>query len=229
MPLALLKGRFVIACLRRDLIDLVCLQKRRRDHDGVIRVWVISVRPTSSEPVELIGRVEKREIKVVPPDPTWPAKFAIEREKILTALGVKAVRVDHIGSTSVPGLAAKPIIDIGLSVLDVDREEHYLPDLIAAGYQLRVREPGHRMVRTPDLGVHVHVCTAGSDWERRPLLFRDWLRYDQSDRAAYNSLKNQLAQEDWPDMNAYAEAKGPLITEITARAEKWARRSGWTV
>ena len=147
----------------------------------------------------------------------------------MTALGVKAVRVDHIGSTSVPGLAAKPIIDIGLSVLDVDREEHYLPDLIAAGYQLRVREPGHRMVRTPDLGVHVHVCTAGSDWERRPLLFRDWLRYDQSDRAAYNSLKNQLAQEDWPDMNAYAEAKGPLISEITARAEKWARRSGWTV
>ena len=96
--------------------------------------------------------MEKREIKVVPPDPTWPAKFAIEREKILTALGVKAVRVDHIGSTSVPGLAAKPIIDIGLSVLDVDREEHYLPDLIVAGYQLRVREPGHRMVRTPDLG-----------------------------------------------------------------------------
>jgi hypothetical protein len=105
-----------------------------------------------SEPVELIGGVEMREIKVVPPNPTWPAKFAIEREKILTALGVKAVRVDHIGSTSVPLLAAKPIIDIDLSVLDVDREEHYLPDLIAAGYQLRVREPGHRMVRTPDLG-----------------------------------------------------------------------------
>jgi hypothetical protein len=61
-----------------------------------------------SEPVELIGGVEKREIKVVPPDPTWPAKFAKEREKILTALGVKAVRVDHIGSTSVPGLAATP-------------------------------------------------------------------------------------------------------------------------
>ena len=173
--------------------------------------------------------MEKREIKVVPPDPTWPAKFAIEREKILTALGVKAVRVDHIGSTSVPGLAAKPIIDIGLSVLDVDREEDYLPDLIAAGYQLRVREPGHRMARTPDLGVHVHVCTAGSDWERCQLLFRDWLRYDQSDRTAYNSLKNQLAQEDWPDMNAYTGAKGPLITEITARAEKWATRSGWTV
>ncbi|WP_255502941.1 GrpB family protein [Mycolicibacterium sp. CH28] len=98
-------------------------------------------------------------------------------------LSGQGVRVDHIGSTSVPGLAAKPIIDIGLGVVDVDREEDYLPDLIAAGYRLRVREPGHRMVRTPDLGVHVHVCTAGSDWERRQLLFRDWLRYDQSDLA----------------------------------------------
>lgn len=182
-----------------------------------------------SKSVELIGGVEKRLIEVVPPDPAWPAKFAVERETLVTALGVTAVRVDHIGSTSIPGLAAKPIIDIALSVLDVDREEDYLADLIAAGYELRVREPGHRMVRTPDLGVHVHICTAGGDWERRQLLFRDWLRYDESDRIAYNSLKIQLAQNDWSDMNAYADAKSPLITEITARAEKWATRSGWTV
>ena len=87
----------------------------------------ISAADLPSEPVELIGGVEKRDIKVVPPDPAWPAKFAVERETIVTALGVKAVRVDHVGSTSVPGLAAKPIIDIGLSVLDVDREEDYLP------------------------------------------------------------------------------------------------------
>jgi hypothetical protein len=87
--------------------------------------------------------------------------------------GTMRVEDDRRTITSVPGLAAKPIIDIDLSVLDVDREEHYLPDLIAAGYQLRVREPGHHMVRTPDLGVHVHVCTAGSDWERRQLLFRN--------------------------------------------------------
>lgn len=66
-------------------------------------------------------------------------------------------------------------------------------------------------------------------WQRRHLLFRDWLRHDQSDRTAHNSLKRQLAQDDWPDMNAYAEAKGPLIAEITARAEEWATRSGWTV
>jgi GrpB-like predicted nucleotidyltransferase (UPF0157 family) len=90
--------------------------------------------------------------------------FEVERSKIVAALGPKAIRVDHIGSTSIPGLAAKPIIDIDLSIKDADHEEDYLPALVAAGYQLRVREPGHRMVRTPDLGVHVHCCTVGSDF-----------------------------------------------------------------
>lgn len=179
--------------------------------------------------VELIGGVEKREIKVVPPDPTWPDRFAVERAKIVAALGGKAVRVDHIGSTSIPGLTAKPIIDIDLSIKDADREEDYLPDLVAAGYQLRVREPGHRMVRTPHLGVHVHCCSMGSDWESRHLLFRDWLRCDQTDRVAYAELKRQLARRDWSDMNAYAEAKGALIREITARAEKWAADANWSV
>jgi GrpB-like predicted nucleotidyltransferase (UPF0157 family) len=178
--------------------------------------------------VELIGGVEKRAIKLVPSDPAWPQRFAEERAKIVAALGAKAVRVDHVGSTSIPGLAAKPIIDINLSVKDVDDEEDYLPALVAAGYQLRVREHGHRMVRTANLGVHVHCCTAGSDWERRHLLFRDWLRFDQPDRVAYGALKNELAQRDWPDMNAYAEAKSALISEITARAERWAVDTSWT-
>lgn len=151
------------------------------------------------------------------------------RAKIVAALGAKAVRVDHVGSTSVPGLKAKPIIDIDLSVRDVEDEEDYLPALVAAGYQLRVREPGHRMVRTANLGVHVHCCTMGSDWERRHLLFRDWLRYDQADRVAYGALKSEFAPQDWPDMNTYAEAKSALISEITARAERWAADTSWTV
>lgn len=179
--------------------------------------------------MDLIGGVEKRDIELVPPDPAWSARFAVERAKIVAALGVKAIRVDHIGSTSIPGIAAKPIIDIDLSVKDVDDEEDYLPALTTAGYQLRVREPGHRMVRTTNLGVHVHCCTTGSDWERRHLLFRDWLRYDRADRVAYGELKNVLAQQDWPDMNAYAEAKSALIKEITARAERWAADSSWSV
>jgi GrpB-like predicted nucleotidyltransferase (UPF0157 family) len=97
-----------------------------------------------------------------------------------------------------------------------------------AGYRLRVRQPGHRMVRTPALDVHVHICTAGSEWERRHLLFRDWLRANADDRDAYARLKRRLAEQDWPGMNAYADAKGPLIAEIITSAETWARSTDWT-
>lgn len=177
--------------------------------------------------VRLIGGQEKREIKIVPSDPGWSARFVRERDRIGAALGAAAIRIDHIGSTAVPGLPAKPIIDIDVSVINPDDEEHYLPSLIAAGYQLRVREPGHRMVRSANLDVQVHVCPAGSEWERRHLLFRDWLRHDAADRAAYARLKEGLATQDWSDMNAYAAAKGPLIAEITAHAELWAKQVGW--
>jgi GrpB-like predicted nucleotidyltransferase (UPF0157 family) len=176
---------------------------------------------------ELIGGVEKRAIRIVDYDPAWPRIFTRERDRIRAALGPVALRVDHVGSTAVPGLVAKPIVDIDLSVADVEAEHAYVPPLLGAGYQLRVRERGHRMLRTRDLGIHVHVCTAGSDWERRHLLFRDWLRRDQRDRDAYGRLKERLARRDWPDVNAYADAKGPLIAEITERAEAWARRTGW--
>jgi GrpB-like predicted nucleotidyltransferase (UPF0157 family) len=181
-----------------------------------------------ADDVELIGGQEKRDIRVVTYNPAWPQMFAREQKRIVAALGPLACRVDHIGSTAVPGLAAKPIIDIGLSVPDTDDDEAYLPLLIAARYHLRVREPGHRMVRTRDPGVHVHICTVGSDWERRHLLFRDWLRRSDHDRERYGQLKMRLARKDWPDMNSYAAAKGPLIVEITERAEAWARSTGWT-
>ncbi|MFD6135788.1 GrpB family protein [Isoptericola sp. NPDC056618] len=177
--------------------------------------------------VELVGGIEKREIVLVEPDPAWPARFARERERIVAALGPTAVRVDHVGSTSVPGLAAKPIVDIDVSVPDVEDEDAYLPALLVAGYELRVREPGHRLVRTPERDVHVHVCAAGGDWERSHLLFRDRLRHDADDRAAYAALKRELAARDWPSMNHYADAKGGLIAEITARAEAWAAATGW--
>jgi GrpB-like predicted nucleotidyltransferase (UPF0157 family) len=180
-----------------------------------------------SDDGELIGGQEKREIRIVAYDVAWPARFVAERDHIVAALGVLARRVDHIGSTSVPGLDAKPIVDIDLSVPDVDDEASYLPALERAGYHLRVRQPGHRMVRTADRGVHVHVCAEGSDWERRHLLFRDWLRHDKADREAYASLKRELATHDWPDMNTYAAAKDTLIAEITARAEEWASTMGW--
>jgi GrpB-like predicted nucleotidyltransferase (UPF0157 family) len=179
--------------------------------------------------VELIGGTERREIRVVDPDTAWPLRFAEQRERIAGALGSAAIRIDQVGSTAVPGLAAKSIVDIQVSVPDVEDEDAYADRLVAAGYRLRVREPGHRMLRTGALDVHVHVCSAGSGWERQHLLFRDWLRHDAADRSAYASLKRDLAGRDWDDMNQYADAKGGLIAEITARAEAWATATGWAV
>ncbi len=182
-----------------------------------------------SDRVELIGGVERREIRIVDHDPAWPLRFGQERERIASALGPVARRIDHVGSTAVPGLAAKPIVDIDVSVPDVEDEGAYLDRLVAAGYVLRVREPGHRMVRTVGRDVQVHVCGAGSRWERRHLLFRVWLRRDAADREAYARLKRELARRDWGDMNQYAQAKSALIEEIMARAEAWALATGWAV
>lgn len=129
-----------------------------------------------------------------------------------------------------PGLATKAIVDIQLrqSITDPNDESVYLPRLEAAGYELRVRERDHRMMRTPTLDVHVHICRIGSDWERRHLLFRDFLRARGEERERYASLKRELAEQDWSDMNAYAHAKGDFINAATARAEVWAWDSRWS-
>lgn len=177
--------------------------------------------------VELIGGRERRPIELAAHDVAWPTRFEHERGRIAAALADRARRIDHIGCTAVVGLVAKPIVDTDVSVDDVDDEAAYIPALEDAGYRLRVREPGHRMLRTPGLDVHVHVCSAGSDWERRHLLFRDWLRVDPDDRERYARAKQELAGRDWPDMNAYAEAKDGIIEQITARAERWAVETSW--
>lgn len=167
--------------------------------------------------VELIGGRERRRIVIAAYDPAWPARFAREKELIDGALGPRALRIEHIGSTSVPGLAAKPIVDILVSVADAGEEPAYLPRLERAGYALRVREPGHRMLRTADLGVHVHVWSAADPELARHLRFRDRLRASAADRAAYERLKRELAGREWAAMDDYAAAKGALIAAITAR------------
>jgi GrpB-like predicted nucleotidyltransferase (UPF0157 family) len=177
---------------------------------------------------ELIGGVEKRIIALVDYDGAWPRYFEVERSRIDHALANVPHRVVHVGSTAVIGLSAKPIVDLQLSVSDVEDEGSYLPPLESAGYVLRVRERGHRLLRTAALDVHVHVCSTGSDWERRHLLFRDWLRESAADRAKYAEVKLGLAREDWPSMNHYADAKSGVIQDITARAEKWAETTGWS-
>lgn len=168
--------------------------------------------------IVLISGPERRHIELVEHDPAWAERFEQERRRIASALGDRALRIDHVGSTSVPGLAAKPIVDIDVSVADPEDEAAYVPDLVAAGYVLRVREPGHRLVRTPELDVHVHVCAIGSEWERRHLVFRDWLRAHPDDRQRYEDVKRSLAGRTWDDTNDYAAAKTDVIDEIVARA-----------
>ena len=167
----------------------------------------------------LIGGRERREIVIAEHDPAWAARFECERRRIAAALGPRAHAVEHVGSTAVPGLAAKPIVDVLVTVDDAE-DESLVAALEGAGYELRVREPGHRMVRTATLDVHVHVWSAEDPEVSRVIRFRDRLRTDAADREAYERLKRDLAAREWEDMNAYAEAKGPLIEEILARAAK---------
>lgn len=165
----------------------------------------------------LIGGVEKVDIRIVDYDPRWPELFRQHAARIAAALGSTALRIEHIGSTSVPGMPAKPIIDILLVVPDSGKEETYLPALQTAGYQLRVREPDfdqHRMLRTPNKDVHIHVFSPGSKEIARYLIFRDRLRTDAAGHDMYASTKRQLASRDWPDMNAYADAKTSVIEQI---------------
>ncbi|CAN5607308.1 GrpB family protein [soil metagenome] len=168
--------------------------------------------------VELIGGVERRELFLVDHDPAWAAAYATHESRVRGALGGLAVAVEHIGSTSVPGLAAKPIIDVLVVVPDITAEEDYLEPLLACGYVLRVREPGHRLVRTEERDVHLHILEPADRAAHDYLLLRDHLRVDADDRRLYESTKRELLSREWSDMNAYADAKTTVIEEIKARA-----------
>lgn len=174
-------------------------------------------------PVGIIGELERRAIVIADYDPEWPRRFGRERARIIAALGPAALSVEHVGSTSVPGLAAKPIVDVLLVVEDAGDEDAYLPALEKAGYVLRVREPDweeHRMVRTPEKDVHVHVFSPDSGEVERLLLLRDHLRDDEVDRERYAGTKRELASKDWPSMQHYADAKTGIIEDILARASR---------
>ncbi|ALE93400.1 hypothetical protein AOC05_15505 [Arthrobacter alpinus] len=179
--------------------------------------------PVSDEHLDsvLIGGREERPIVIMEYDADWPSRFDALALTLKVAIADVALSVEHIGSTSVPGLAAKPIIDILVTVEDVANEDSYLGKLEAAGFVLRVREAGHRMMRTPQKDVHVHVFSAGSPEISNYLDIRDWLRVDDKDRSLYAMTKRNLAQQRWADMNYYAEAKTAVISEILARARLW--------
>jgi len=169
----------------------------------------------------ILGEIEQPTIVIADYNPAWPEHFRREEVRIVAALGEDALSVEHIGSTSVPGLAAKPIVDILLVVEDSGDEATYLPAMEGAGYVPRVREPDfheHRMFRTPEKDVHVHVFSAGSPEIERYLLLRDCLRQNEGDRELYTQTKRELAKRSWPTMEHYAEAKTEVVEAIIFRA-----------
>jgi GrpB-like predicted nucleotidyltransferase (UPF0157 family)/GNAT superfamily N-acetyltransferase len=177
---------------------------------------VRSARADRTQP--LAGR-----ISIVDHDPQWGMLFEREATRIRSVLDDRALRIEHVGSTSVPGLAAKPIIDIVLVVTDSADEAAYLPAMAASGYRLQIREANwfeHRMLKGPDTDINLHVFSAGCPEIDRMLLFRDWLRMDAADRELYARTKLSLAGKDWAVVQDYADAKTPVVGEIMTRAER---------
>ena len=154
-------------------------------------------------------------------DPSWPKLFTKERQRIRRVLRLKAISIDHVGSTSVPGLAAKPIIDILLVVPDSAEEVAYVPALETIGYVLRIREPNwheHRLLKGP--GINLHVFSNGDDEIERMLVFRDWLRTNPEDRSRYLRAKRRLARRNWKYTQNYADAKSKVVESIIRKARK---------
>jgi GrpB-like predicted nucleotidyltransferase (UPF0157 family) len=154
-------------------------------------------------------------------DSAWPELYEREEERIRKALGERALQVEHTGSTAVPGLAAKPIIDIVLVVQDTTDEGAYVPALESAGYMLRIREPEwheHRMFKGTDPAVNLHVFPAGCGEVRRMLTFRDHLREHEAERELYERTKRELAGQRWEHVQHYADAKTEVVKKIMARA-----------
>jgi GrpB-like predicted nucleotidyltransferase (UPF0157 family) len=154
-------------------------------------------------------------------DSQWPHIAQLEMERIGIALGSRLLRIEHVGSTSVPGLAAKPVIDLLIAVGDSADESLYTSALESLGYALKIREPDwfeHRLLRHEEPAVNLHVFSTGCPEIERMLLFRDWLRRNAADRDLYARTKQELAQREWNTVQDYADAKNAVVAGIMSRA-----------
>jgi GrpB-like predicted nucleotidyltransferase (UPF0157 family) len=181
----------------------------------------VSPQPPPSDwlvpPAPFSGRIE-----LVDYDPTWPRRYAEVAARIREAIGATAVVLEHAGSTSVPGLSAKPIIDVVLGVPASTDEDTYVPALEAAGFEFAIREPEwheHRLFRGVDPRTNVHVFSADCPEIARMISFRDWLRTHPEDRERYEREKRRLAERTWVTVQDYADAKTDVVRAIVARAE----------
>ena len=171
--------------------------------------WVVPPAPFSGQ------------IELVEYDTDWPARYEAVAARIREAIGDTAVVLDHAGSTSVPGLAAKPVIDVVLGVPDSRDEAAYVAALEAAGFEFAIREPEwfeHRLFRGRDPRVNLHTFSADCEEITRMLAFRDWLRTHPEDRELYEREKRRLAGQTWATVQDYADAKTDVVREIVGRA-----------
>jgi GrpB-like predicted nucleotidyltransferase (UPF0157 family) len=194
----------------------------------------------------MVSGVPERSVDVIAHDPDWSSQAAALIAGLRTALGGDAVRVEHIGSTAIPAMDAKAVLDLQVSVLDLDHAQAefdeplrvlgfgrspYQQDHVPAG---RDDDPGRwtkrlwlrRSPEPPDVNLHVRVV--GSANERLALLFRDWMRTHPEAVAAYSGFKHALA-DAVPDLDAYSDIKDPVVDVVIVAAEEWAARTGWTV
>jgi GrpB-like predicted nucleotidyltransferase (UPF0157 family) len=171
---------------------------------------------TIGEPQRIDGSIELR-----PYDAAWPLQYAVEADRVVRVLGSRVLLLEHVGSTSVPGLPAKPIIDMLLVVADSSAEEGYVPQMERAGFVLRIREPDwyhHRLFKGPDANINLHVFSDGCVEIGRMLGFRDHLRFDAADRELYARTKRELAARHWLFVQEYADAKSEVVEAIISRS-----------
>ena len=192
-------------------------------HDRPRPLWGVLVdaieRHTGPHPSPWVaGAGPSTDVRFVEPDPTWPDQFDRIADQVRRALGARLLLIQHVGSTAVPGLAAKPIIDVDLVVADPADEASYVPALEAIGFELRVREPwwnGHRLLRGSAPACHLHVFGPDSPEITRHRRFRDWLRSHPDDRERYAASKREAA--------AAATAAGEHSMQYNARKEQVVR------
>ncbi len=169
-------------------------------------------------------------VEIHPYDPTWPSQYEALAERACSALGGVALGIHHIGSTSVPGLAAKPLVDVIVLVASFEPIRAYAEPLSAMGFIYRADdEPRHRFFKNDPRTAQIHVVDPTSDWVRVHVLFRDYLRVHPDAARAYEDLKGALAVRFRNNRKAYTDAKGPFIDATIQDAEAWAERTGWVV
>ncbi len=182
-----------------------------RDTDEYLRSVTIGERKPHNDTIHL-----------EPYDPNWPRQFAELERRIRRVLTDRIIMLEHVGSTSVPGLSAKPVIDMVLVVDDSTDEASYVPPLESEGFVLRIREPDwfeHRLLKAPEIAGHLHVFSEGCEEVENMLLLRDWIREQVDERALYERTKQELAARRWRDVDHYARAKSKVVGEILNRAQ----------